>query len=183
MLDFKEYFYYDETSPSCLRWKRDVGTKIKAGQVSGTLKSDNHWRVTVNKKHYYCHRVVWELHNESVPETMVIDHISGDGSDNRLSNLRVVTQEVNNRNAKKRVDNSTGVKGISVLKNKDRRGEYYYYVTAYYQYDGKRVNKRFPIALLGLEKAMELAVCWRNEQIKVLNDNGFGYTDRHTSND
>ena len=41
------------------------------------------------------HRFVWEYFNGPVDEGLVIDHIDGDRSNNRLSNLRVVTQREN----------------------------------------------------------------------------------------
>jgi len=45
---------------------------------------------------YLKHRVVWAIHTgEWPPEDMVIDHIDGDRKNNRISNLRCVTQKEN----------------------------------------------------------------------------------------
>ena len=44
------------------------------------------------------HRHIWEQANGPIPEGMQIDHINRDPKDNRLENLRVVTQSVNNYN-------------------------------------------------------------------------------------
>jgi hypothetical protein len=57
------------------------------------------------------HRVAWALHNNSWPD-LCIDHIDGDRSNNRASNLRVVTAEDNQKNVKQRVDNTSGMKGV-----------------------------------------------------------------------
>jgi hypothetical protein len=45
------------------------------------------------------HRIVWELHNGKIPQTMVVDHLNRDVSDNRIENLRLVTRSENSMNA------------------------------------------------------------------------------------
>lgn len=153
MIIFNDYFYYDVSSPSCLRWKRDVGTKIKAHDSCGTLKSDLHWRVTVAGKHFYCHRIIWELFNGSIESGFVIDHLSGDSTDNSITNLRKISIKDNTRNAKLRIDNTTNIKGVSILKNKDKNGNIYLYVTASYQKDGIRINKRFSVKKIWIARS------------------------------
>jgi len=61
------------------------------------------------------HRVAFTIHHGRHPKGEV-DHINGDRSDNRISNLREVTRTVNARNMKKSAANRSGVTGVSFYK-------------------------------------------------------------------
>lgn len=56
------------------------------------------------------HRVVWAIIHGYWPS--VIDHIDGNVTNNRIENLRQVTQAENCRNAKMRKDNTSGCVGV-----------------------------------------------------------------------
>jgi len=61
---------------------------------------------------YLAHRIIYAyIHNIWPSDT--IDHINGDKTDNRWKNLRLVTQQENNRNLKLRSNNTSGVIGVS----------------------------------------------------------------------
>jgi hypothetical protein len=66
-----------------------------------------------------------------------VDHINGDRSDNRLSNLRVVSQSINQKNQSARIDSKTGIPGVSFRAKEDR------WLLRYRDDDGRRVHKRF----------------------------------------
>ena len=66
------------------------------------------------------HRHDWEQANGPIPEGMTIDHIDGDPQNNALSNLRLVTQSDNMKNAKLRVDNKSGVPGVRWCKHRQK---------------------------------------------------------------
>jgi hypothetical protein len=73
----------------------------KEGYLIGTL-------MNVRVK---AHRVAWALHYGEWP-TNCIDHINGNAADNRIDNLRDVTPLENQRNSKRRKDNTTGQTGV-----------------------------------------------------------------------
>jgi hypothetical protein len=47
------------------------------------------------------------------PDGMIIDHIDGDGLNNRRANLRLATNTTNAQNTRRRIDNTSGFKGVS----------------------------------------------------------------------
>ena len=75
---------------------------------------------TTNGPKYYARRhhrkkiisMQYDVLTEPVPQGCLIDHINGDGLDNRRSNLRFATRAQNSRNARKGVDSSIGFKGV-----------------------------------------------------------------------
>ena len=58
------------------------------------------------------HRVAWAICNDGWPEGE-IDHINGDPTDNRISNLRDVSHGGNMRNQRRYANNVSGVTGVS----------------------------------------------------------------------
>ena len=61
----------------------------------------------------HMHRIIL-----NASDGMQVDHINGDGLDNRRSNLRLCTPSENNRNKNLSRHNKTGFKGVSVLRRK-----------------------------------------------------------------
>lgn len=61
---------------------------------------------------HFAHRVIWKLVHGEEPDT--IDHINGDRSDNRLSNIRSVSHRQNMQNVPRKSNNTTGVVGVSI---------------------------------------------------------------------
>jgi hypothetical protein len=58
------------------------------------------------------HRVIL-----NAPDGLQVDHINGDGLDNRRSNLRLATNAQNLQNQKRRSTNTSGYKGVSLYRD------------------------------------------------------------------
>lgn len=84
-----------------------------AGNPISSMDKDGYLRVRLDGVRHKAHRIIWMMKVGSIPEGMVIDHINHNKSDNRLSNLRLVAVETNNRNAPMRADNTSGVTGVN----------------------------------------------------------------------
>ena len=84
----------------------------------------------LGKKQLLAHRVIWMMTHGSWPE--LIDHVNGDGTDNRMCNIREVSVEQNNRNMKLMRHNSSGFTGV----HSNRYGTW----TSYIWNKGKQIN-------------------------------------------
>ena len=86
---------------------------IKRCRSAGTKTNRGYWQLCHKRKCYRAHRVVWFLVTGEDPGDQVIDHVNGDGLDNRFDNLRVCDQKDNMRNSKKSRNNAQKYKGVS----------------------------------------------------------------------
>ena len=81
------------------------------GKTAGSRTKSGYTELSCKGHRLYAHRVAWLLFYKKWPDAQ-IDHINGIGSDNRITNLREVTNRENHRNSKRHVDNSSGVQGV-----------------------------------------------------------------------
>lgn len=163
------YLVYDESSPSCLRWKKRFTNNTNKDLVSGSLVN-GYWIVCINRKRYRAHRIVCVLHDKYLDEHLVVNHIDNNPSNNVITNLEIVTQANNSRKTSRNTNPlNTGVI-FSEVDNK------YKYWTAYvYDLNSKRYSRSFNCNKYGYDRAKQLAEQWRKEQLCILNSQGAEY--------
>jgi len=103
-------------------WKKSLG-KAKKGNIAGsTCKYKNgkkYTRIGIGNKNYRAHRLSFLYVLSALPEDQV-DHINGNGLDNRWINLRPVTGHENHRNSRLSSNNTSGHIGVSWQKYKNK---------------------------------------------------------------
>lgn len=154
----REALAYDAQT-GAVTWKEDRKNGKPVGSVAGSLKSTGYRHIRIDGRMCQEHRICWALHYGKWPEGN-IDHINGDPSDNRLENLRCVSQAANNRNARRRRDNTSGVTGVLWYK---AQGKW-----------GAKINRDGKPVFLGLHASMEDAIAARR-----LAEAEYGYHSNH----
>jgi len=94
--------------------KPDIGKLFAYGLEIGSFDGQ-YLRVVIDYKSYLVHRVIWFMTYGDWPET--IDHENKDKTDNRISNLRSVTQQENTKNCGMGTNNTSGFTGVYWNKN------------------------------------------------------------------
>lgn len=94
-------------------WAVDSGRwgRIKAGTPAGHTRKDGYVILCINGKHVYAHVYVFELEG-GIPAGYEVDHIDRNPSNNKRTNLRLVTSSQNKYNIAKPITNSSGIKGV-----------------------------------------------------------------------
>lgn len=90
-----------------------------AGKVAGCKDLDGYILISINRIKYKAHRLAFLYVTGELPKND-IDHLNQITFDNSWKNLRNATRTFNNANMKKRKDNSSGYKGISWSKLREK---------------------------------------------------------------
>lgn len=177
--EIHKQFTYDETSPTCLRWKNKVvinnmRVMHDVGDIAGN-QTDTIRKVYISGVSYSLHKVVWVMHYGNVLPGTIIDHIDGNPLNNKISNLRAVTQTQNMRNKKSCGKNKSGIVGVRFC-GLPATGSWRAQCRSL---EGGVEQKYFSVKTYGHEQAFLLACEHRTAMIVELNLQGAGYTERH----
>lgn len=114
-MNWSDYFNYDGFR---LLWAIKPAKNIRKGAVAGCTKLNGYISIGIKGKEVLAHRIIYEMHHGPIPEGMEVDRINKVKDDNRLINLRVVSHAENNRNKSIRSNNTSGVTGVRMDKEK-----------------------------------------------------------------
>ena len=108
----KELLAYDPLTGVFTRLKKTNRNKV-IGSEAGSVNAEGYVLIGVDGARYMAHRLAWLYVFGSLP-TKLIDHINHDKSDNRIENLREVTQSENLQNqVSPRKTTKSGFLGVS----------------------------------------------------------------------
>lgn len=88
-----------------------TSNRVRAGEVPLSPNASGYLRVHIGGQSYLQHRLAFLYKEGKVPA--YVDHVNGDKSDNRWSNLRSATRSNNEHNKGKYENNTSGFKGVS----------------------------------------------------------------------
>lgn len=108
--ELRELLHYDKETGIFTR-KVSTAHNVKVGDVAGSLGGAGYLNIMVCSRKYQAHRLAWLHHFGEWPK-LTIDHINRDRSDNRIVNLREVTNKQNGQNRSKSSNNTSGHPGV-----------------------------------------------------------------------
>ena len=106
-----------EPDTGAFAWAINYGGHIVFGDMAGNTNKDmriggkTYIRIKLYQRSYAAHRLAFLYMLGRMPGEAV-DHINGDGEDNRWCNLREVSIAENNHNTRLRCDNKSGYPGV-----------------------------------------------------------------------
>jgi len=90
LLDIFHYFNGN------LYW-REPRRGMSADFKAGCIRPDGYSHISINRKLYYLHNLIWIYFNGEIPENLEVDHIDNNRKNNTIENLQLLTHSDNLR--------------------------------------------------------------------------------------
>lgn len=113
LIALNDYLRYDEEAGKLYLKKSATNRRKLAGDEVGYMTTDGYLAFNYRHHIYRVHRVIYAMHYGKQPPR-ILDHMNGDKTDNRITNLRPATVSQNNRNRGANKGGSSKYKGVSV---------------------------------------------------------------------
>ena len=108
--ELKEVLHYDPES-GIFRWRFAKPNGVKPWNVAGAPNSNLYVKIYIKKKMHSAHRLAWLYMTGAWPPEY-IDHVDGDVSNNKWSNLRTASAKQNMENLRLSKRNTSGFRGV-----------------------------------------------------------------------
>lgn len=102
--------HYDDDT-GVFTWKIRMSQSVRSGDKAGYMDDEGYWRIKIDGQLYGAHRLAI-FYCFARYDELEVDHINGIRDDNRLVNLRSVTNHENNKNKALHKNNTSGVIGV-----------------------------------------------------------------------
>ena len=114
----RSVLHYDPET-GIFTWKVRTANCVKVGDVAGCLEGEGYLHIQLQSRKHKAHRLAWLYIRGSWP-TDQIDHINRIRTDNRIANLREVSNKQNHQNKSKPSNNTSGHPGVVWDKQKSK---------------------------------------------------------------
>jgi hypothetical protein len=108
--ELQEYLHYNPLTGVFI-WLEALSRNMPPGDIAGTNNHRGYRIISIYGRKYQAHRLAWLYTHGTWPKDQ-IDHINGNGLDNRIANLREATAHQNSSNVKLPKDNTSHFRGV-----------------------------------------------------------------------